>query len=508
MSSSNEEGIKNMDSNLNVIHPLLFNHPIVVRKERRPLLKTFWIVVSLFFLWQIFTNTTSSIPTILGATLIAIAALYPFYLWCSGKALGMPIFPLFALTYLWTYGLPLVNNHPLIITYLPDAHLFASITVAGFLVLGTFIWLQFVRFPPAPPKSYRIIMGNKSNSFLFFFLISSILFNMSFIGGWFLLEGGIISLIRGAILGFNVLSVFVLSYRYGTKELSKKEANLFLFLLILYLITNTASLLLVGALSAVLLGIMAFIFGRNQVPWLAIIVAVIFILPLHYGKGEMRAKYWQPNQPMHFVQPWQYPDWYTEWIGYSIEYLSKKPEQKEKRQDFSERSSLMHLLLMAQDKTPREVPYLAGDTYSIIPQLLVPRFLNSNKITSHEGTYRLNIHYGLQTRQDTLTTTIGWGLLNESYANFGLLGCAGLAVILGAGYGLATRWSIHTSILSSRSLFTVLLMGYAFQSEFSAGVYVAALFQSVVPLVMLTFVFMKLHKTEEYYRVKKPLFIE
>jgi hypothetical protein len=494
-----------MDGNLNLIHPLLFNHPIVVRRQRRPLLRTFWIIVSLLFLWQVFTNTTSSIETILGAVLIAITALYPFYLWCSGKALGIPIFPLFALTYLWTYALPLVSNHPQIITYSPENHLFASVTVAGFLALGTFVWLRFVSFPPALPKSYRILLGNKSNGLLLFFLAFSILFNMSSAGGWFLLEGGIIALIRGAVLGFNVLAVFVLSYRYGSRELSNKEASIFVTLLIVYLITSTVSLLLVGTLSAVLLGIMAFIFGRNQMPWLALILAAIFILPLHYGKGDMRAKYWFGDQPT-FVQPWEYPAWYSEWIGYSIEYLSKSPDQrKEEKQDFSERASLMHLLLMAQEKTPKDVPFLAGDTYSIIPQLLVPRFFNSNKIRSHEGTYRLNIHYGLQTREDTLTTTIGWGLLNESYANFGIIGCAGLAVILGVGYGQATRWCMHTSILSSRSLFAVLLMGYAFQSEFSAGVYVATLFQSVVPLVMLTFIFMKVQRTEENYRTQREI---
>ena len=488
-----------MDSNLKLIHPILLNHPIVVRQERRHLLKTFWIIVTVLFLWNFYTVQTSSIGTIIGAILIAFAALLPFYLWCSGKALGLPIFPLFALTYLWTYALPLVSNHPKIITYSPEAHLFASLTVAGSLGLGTFVWFRFVNFPPPLPKGYRILLGGKSNGVLLLFLVASIFFNMYTIGGWFMLAGGIVALIRGAILGFNILAVFVLSYRYGTRELSEKESKLFLFLLLLYLVTSAASLLLVGALSATLLGIMGFVLGRNQIPWVALILAAIFILPLHYGKSDMRAKYWKPNQ-VHFVQPWEYPAWYGEWINYSLDYLRKKPEQKkEKKQDFSERASLIHLLLMAQDKTPKDVPYLAGDTYSFIPQLLVPRFLNSNKIRSHEGTYRLNIHYGLQTRKATDTTTIGWGLLNEAYANFGVFGCAGLAVILGASYGQATRWSLHTSILSSRSLFSVLLMGYAFQTEFSAGVYVSALFQSVIPLVMLTFLFMKVHKPEEDY---------
>jgi hypothetical protein len=487
-----------MDSNLKLLPPILLNHPIIVRRERRQLLQTFWIAVTILFLWQLFTIDNVSFSTSAGAFIIAVAALIPFYLWCSGKALGMPIFPLFALTYLWTYSLPLLSNHPKIIIYSPEIHLFSSVIVAGFLVLGTFVWLQFVKSPPPIPKSYRVLRGQNSNGVFFFIIAVSIFFNMYSLGGGFALGGGAFSLIRGAILGLNVLAVFVLSYHWGTRDLSKKNSRLFFLLLVCYVITSAASLLLVGALSVVLLGVMAFVLGRQQVPWLPILLALIFILPLHYGKSDMRAKYWFKSNQVHFVQPWDYPAWYSEWIGYSIEYLNKKNDQiKPKKQSFSERSSLIHLLLMAQDKTPRDVPYLQGETYAIIPQLLIPRFLNANKIRSHEGTYLLNIHYGLQTRKATLTTTIGWGLLNEAYANFGLLGCAGLAVVLGAGYGQATRWSLHTSLLSSRSFVAVLLMGYSFQTEFSAGVYVAALFQSLVPVLIITLVFMKVQKIED-----------
>ena len=493
-----------MDSNLKLLPPILLNHPIIVRRERRQLLQTFWIAVTILFLWQLFTIDNVSFSTSAGAFIIAVAALIPFYFWCSGKALGMPIFPLFALTYLWTYSLPLLSNHPKIIIYSPERHLFSSVIVAGFLVLGTFVWFQFVKSPPPIPKSYRVLRGQNSNGVFFFIIAVSIFFNMYSLGGWFALGGGAFSLIRGAILGLNVLAVFVLSYHWGTRDLSKKNSRLFFLLLVCYVITSAASLLLVGALSVVLLGVMAFVLGRQQVPWLPILLALIFILPLHYGKSDMRAKYWFKSNQVHFVQPWDYPAWYSEWIGYSIEYLNKKNDQiKPKKQSFSERSSLIHLLLMAQDKTPRDVPYLQGETYAIIPQLLIPRFLNANKIRSHEGTYLLNIHYGLQTRKATLTTTIGWGLLNEAYANFGLLGCAGLAVVLGAGYGQATRWSLHTSLLSSRSFVAVLLMGYSFQTEFSAGVYVAALFQSLVPVLIITLVFMKVQKIEDN-SISKP----
>ncbi len=59
--------------------------------------------------------------SIFGAILIALLP-YPSSFICGvrEKALGMPIFPVFALTYLWTYALPLVSNHPKIITYFPE----------------------------------------------------------------------------------------------------------------------------------------------------------------------------------------------------------------------------------------------------------------------------------------------------------------------------------------------------------------------------------------------------
>jgi hypothetical protein len=497
-----------MSSNLKITPKTLTNQSVAVRQERRQLLKTFWLAVTVLFLVELYTVQTSSMASIGGAILIAFAALFPLYLWCSGKALGMPIFPLFSLTYLWTYGLPLVSKHSQVITYSPEDIFFASVTVAGYLGLGTFIWFQFVKSPPALPKSYRVFRGQTSDGFFLIILAVSIFFNMYFLGGWFVLEGGTFALIRGAILGLNVLSVFVLSYRSGTGELSENKSKLLLALLALYIITNAVSLLLVGALSIVLLAALAFIVGRRQVPWLPIIVALIFLLPLHYGKGEMREKYWGGYE-RHFVQPWEYPAWYAEWIGYSFDYLNAiAPQEKVEKQSFLERASLIHLLLMAQARTPRDVPYLFGATYAIIPDLLVPRIFNPTKIRSHEGTYLLNIHYGRQTRADTLTTTIGWGLLNEAYANFGVSGCAGLAIILGTVYGQAARWSLNTTMLSSRSLFAVLLMSFALQSEFSAGVYIAALFQSVVPLVVITFVFMKVHKDEKIiliYRRKEGI---
>jgi len=467
------------------------------------LLRAFWSFVTVLFFVELYTVETASVTSITGAIVIAFAALLPSYLWCSGQALGMPIFPIFALTYLWTHAIQLVSNNSKAVDYSSGSQLLASLTVAGFLGLGTLIWFQFVNSAPEPPEYYCTFSGLRGEYFFWIALVTSILFNMAVIGGWLTLSGGLFALTRGVILGFKALAVFVLAYRSGTQELSKFDSKTFLSLLIMLLITDAASLLLVSAMSTLLIATIAFVAGRQQVPWILVILGLVCFAFLHYGKGDMRVRYWpQFTGETHYVQPWHYPAWYTEWLGYSFnnlnrEVLNPQVDQQANIQSPLERSSLIQLLLMVQEKTPRDVPYLSGATYAIIPQLLVPRFLSANKIASHEGTYLLNIHYGKQTRADTNKTTIGFGLLNEAYANFGFLGCAGLAVLLGASYGQATRWSMHTPLLASRSLFAILLISFAFQSEFSAGVYIAALFQSVMPLGLITLLFMELHRYDD-----------
>ncbi|MDF5718580.1 MAG: hypothetical protein PUP93_33125 [Rhizonema sp. NSF051] len=475
---------------------LAFLAPFVQQKKRL-LLRTFWIITLGLFLFELYWTETSSLVSNFGAILITTAALLPSYLWCSGLAQGMPIFPLFAITFIWTHALPLVDNHPKVITYSIASQFYASCTVAGFLLLGTLIWFQFVKFAPLPPKSYRALGSYKGDAFLLWVLAAGVLFNMYFSGGWFFLDGGIFSIIRGAILGLTALATFVLAYKLGTQELSKGQANLFLFLLVAHMVTNAVGLLLVGTASTFLITTIAFIIGRQKIPVFTILIVLLCLSLLHLGKGEMRAKYWVSGQNT-YVQPWEYPAWFGEWIGYTLNDFNKDQDnlpKSEQKQSFLERSSVIHLLLLTQDKSPDPLPFLNGETYAILPQLLVPRIFNSNKIRSHEGTYILNIHYGLQTRQDTLTTTIGWGLLAESYANFDLLGCAGLAIIFGVAYGQSTRWSLNTPILSDRSMFAVLMMTFAFQTEWTAGVYVTALFQSSIVLGGMIVFLMKSHHT-------------
>jgi hypothetical protein len=455
-----------------------FSLQALARRKQRQLLKSFWFITIALIGYELFGAKTDSALSNVGAALITIAALLPSYLWCSGQAQGMPIFPFFALTYTWTFALPLVAEHPVVITYSPESRLFASLTVSGFLCLGTWVWFQLVKSEVPAPRFYRTLSEKKGDTFFLSILAISDLFYISSIGGWLFLDGALFSTIRNAILGLAALASFILAYRLGANELSKQKSVLFLGLLITYMIISSMGLLLIGAASTFLVSLLAFIIGRKKVPFLGIMLMLVCFSLLHYGKGEMRAKYWAIGTPA--MQPWDYPAWFSEWGGYGLASFHTQEESGEKKVSFVERSSVIQMLLITQDKSPKSIPFMYGETYAILPQVIVPRIFNASKIRTTEGTHMISVHYKLQTYEQTLTTSISWGLLPEAYANFGLAGCAGLAIVLGWGYGKVCRWSINAPILSAQSLFSILMITFALQTEWTASVYVAALYQSSI----------------------------
>lgn len=456
------------------------------------LLRAFWIGVTGLALVIGFTSRPIYFESLLGSILIAVSALIPLFFWCSKRVLGVPIYPVYALTFLWTFALPLASEHPKVALYSANAHMSAALIIAGCSLLGTISWLITSKYYAAVPTSVRTLDAGSGETFFFCILAINDLFTMAALAGWVQVDAGLFSLIRATLNGLEALAVFVLAHQWGKGELSKKKVKLLAGLILLALVTNASSLLLVASFSTFLLVTVAYVLGRGRIPWVTLSVVLVCLVTLHYGKGAMREKYWYGKEDQAPVQPWQYPALIAEWSSYSLGYLlNSEPKEEDNRQSFFERASLIHLFLLVQDNSPKDIPYLMGSTYSIIPELLVPRFLMPDKAASHEGTYLLNIQYGLQTREQTAQTTIGWGLFNESYANFGIAGCALLSILFGAIYGTISCWSLNSPILSSRFLFAILVISVAFQAEFSASVYLTSLFQSIVPLLVLALVFMK-----------------
>jgi hypothetical protein len=161
----------------------------------------------------------------------------------------------------------------------------------------------------------------------------------------------------------------------------------------------------------------------------------------------------------------------------------------------AERASLIQVTMLVQSKSPDPLPFLHGQTYEIIPGMLLPRIINPDKAWTHESTYIMAVYYGLQTREDTLRTTIGFGIVNEAYANFGVLGVLLLGAGSGAILGFVTRFALDVPMLSFRALFAFVILGLAIQLESPLSVVITAAFQSTVVLLCVSFTLMRFQAT-------------
>jgi len=102
---------------------------------------------------------------------------------------------------------------------------------------------------------------------------------------------------------------------------------------------------------------------------------------------------------------------------------------------------------------------------------------------AHESTYRLSVYYGLQNEEDTKSTTIGFGMLSEAYANFGFTGAAILGALFGFVFKKVSIWTRFSPMLSYGGLLLVLLMAWSFQTELTLSIWLSSMFQACVAVL-------------------------
>jgi hypothetical protein len=156
-----------------------------------------------------------------------------------------------------------------------------------------------------------------------------------------------------------------------------------------------------------------------------------------------------------------------------------------------ERTSLLHILCLVVSNTPEPNPYLEGQTYAHIPGQFIPRFFWPEKPSGHISTNQLSVYYGLQTEEETARTTIGFGMLAESYANFGVFGVIGIAAFLAALLKKIGGLAEGGPMLSYGGILMVILLAWSFQVEFTLSLWLSSLYQACVAVLGLPFILRK-----------------
>jgi hypothetical protein len=465
-------------------------------QEQRTLTTILWCVLLLLILAVFFSQL--QIQSMVAAILITVSALLPSYWWCKGKARGLPILPVYSVLFIPTYVAPLIFHHHDVMKFTPSDHLAVSIKLSLALLISCAVWLIVLRRKLIIPRTLLQLDKKRTSSFFLVVIVLSTIFQiLSSSGASLHIPFSLYTLTRGIVLGLNTLGVFVLAYYWGEKSLSNHEKAIFGCCFLLYCMAHGLSLLIISIVCNTLLALVGYTIAARRLPVIPLLLALLLFSLLHIGKIKMREKYWVPRTSPN-LSLYEYPQWYAEWISTGIKELIEPVNNSTSftqyttgKLSFINRASLLHISLLVQKKGGSEVPYLMGETYSVIPKSLVPRILWKNKVSPHQATSLLNIHYGLQSEKSSKEYSIGWGLFNESFANLGLLGIILLAVIQGAFIATVTRWSAYAPIFSLRALFAVVVISFAVQTEWTAAVYCSALFHATVALLVLAFVYMK-----------------
>jgi hypothetical protein len=443
----------------------------------------FYLVAGLLAAVFLLTAKQDDPGVVAAGIIVAIASIYPLYFWLLGWSHGLPIWPVFVASNGVLAALPMIQDSENLTAYTPGEIIVGGFTFVGFFALGTVIWLSLTGRQRKPPKDVLMISREHSERYLFIFVVVGLLFYLNQLAWIIPFPGNTMQIARGITGSLSTLGIFVLAFYDGQGLLKRSQSIALAVLAALTALAGAAGLIMATAIVPVAMLLMGYALGSGKMPWKSLAAVLLVAAILHPGKFAMRELYWGPDRPAFRLT--MLPQFYADWFGYGINQVatmtgvSQKLTEEEVASSLFERSGVLHMLLLVQKKSPDEVPFLNGLTYAPIPRMLIPRVIDDQKGISHAGNVLLTVNYGVQTLEQTQTTSIGWGLVPEAYANFGYVGVAGLAVVLAMFYSWVTNISVGVPMTSLRFVLGLLIMAAATKAD-TMSVFITSQFQGIV----------------------------
>ena len=440
----------------------------------------------------------------LSFAMMSFAAWACLALWYFQGRRGVPALPVVVAVLAFLNSLPLLTNADTLIGVPASSISLSAETVAGFLVILAGAWWIGLQVIEARPSIWNItegtsLAGNGLNIALPLLLFNTV-FQLGNISGlnYRLLPGAAGTLLpvitafagAGASLGafLGGLAIANQPFRAGALFFGAVFiANFFL---------SITGILLYGVCGMVFGCALGLGFGARRIPWVFLLVTGLVISFLNEGKFAMRNYYWDPESGASKIGVSDLPEFYRNWAEVSlyIFQLSRSGDAQAAAlaheatgQGITDRlDNFQNLTFIVDALESGGAKPLYGKTYTVVPELLIPRFLWPDKPRTHEGQIMLNLNFGRQaTEEQTEQTYIAWGLLPEAVGNFGCMGGACfLGILAGLGCGLLETWSARKRVLSVEGLVAIaLLLALAVSYEMVASVFVTATFQLLVAVV-------------------------
>lgn len=441
----------------------------------------FSIVAAIVF-FIINSKNTEIVHLYLGILMLIGAAL-PALLWARRADFQFPVFEVFMLTGINTYAIPLLTGHEQLSRYPSDTVTAAAFAVVVFQVVANIVFAVTKSAPKCSPAWTKEVISRNITDYLGYGMAITTAYTV--INGftdW--IPNDLNSVLRAACYGVGIISTFIQARMWGQNALPHYRKGIFVFQLALQVTFTWAALFLIGGISILVLALLGYVSGGKKIPTLAILIILPIIAVLHNGKSMMRDKYWEGHAPQPTIS--ELPGFFSEWVDYGLNPPENQTSGRETTKVL-DRSSLFHIMCLVVSQTPETRPYLNGETYAFVPGQFVPSFFWKGKPPAHVATNFLSVYYGLQAAEDTVKTTIAFGLLTESYANFGLFGAA----LLGATFAYCFKkfgdWTTHSPMLSYPGLVLIVLMAWSFQAELTLAAWLSSLYQACVVVLGIPF---------------------
>ncbi len=449
-------------------------------------------------------------PGALAFAMMAAGALLALHVWAD-SGLGVPLMPMLVVQQLVVNAAPILSRHE-VVTYYPAAYVTsAGLEVFAFCLALAGAWrLGMNVFSPASPLASALVGVDRGGiaglSRLGFGLAGSAtaflaLQSLNLISFLFeILPAGSYPIIGAVTAVASGCGFFLLAMILGSGEMRRGTQIAFWSLMAANCLISASSLLLSSAFGVIAAIVIGLFWSSGRIPWKFIALTMTLISFLNVGKYGMRDHYWRSldeDQNRLTVTFATMPNFYSEWAQSSFNSLTAEavdphlladPRAKKVADQglFQRLNNLQNLLYVIDAMEQSHIPPLEGETYIIIPPLLIPRLFWPDKPRSHEGQIILNVHFGRQLLESTFTTYVAWGLLAEAYGNFGpIKGVLLIGAVLGFFFAWAENFTTRKPLLSTEGFVAfVVFLGLANSYEMVASVMVTTIFQSVAPVII------------------------
>jgi hypothetical protein len=482
----------------------------VIRRLLMPL--CVGVILEVAYLYYSGTPGEKAFALIGGGTCAALA------IWTS-RGLGLPLMPMMAVQSLVVYGIPIVAAHENIRDYPPEFVFRAGTEVLFFNIsMALAWWLGMHFFRPSRAVSHALREFNRSGAaglsrLGFIILGAASLFELmqgfDLMGVLYkVLPAGSDSILTSLVAVASTCGLFLVSMVIGAGAAGPTQKFVFVCLVVFNTMIAADGFLLAAPAAGLITVAIGLFWGSGRFPWTYVIVALCALSFLNVGKTTMRDRYWgNEDKPAVAITFDRLPSVYSEWAVASYDAIVENnaaPAQgidagrnpTKKNQTLLDRiDNLQNLLFVIDAIDSNHVKPLHGETYALIPPLLVPRVFWPNKPRTHEGQIRLNVHFGRQDLDATQVTYIAWGLLPEAYGNFGpIAGSLALGIFLGVAFAWIENLTARKLVVSTEGFLALcLLLSLMNSFEMVASVFVTSTFQSMVIVIAASYPFV--HRT-------------